>query len=310
MWFTKLNLEIHKQDPIFQKANESFLSKIKFQISFFFKLLTQHRFVIKEGKKVAGALSLEKRKASMFIYAVGVVEGFRKRGYGTKLMNFTEEFTKKKNKYYITFSVLLENTPAVTLYHKLQYRPLGVGLTLIRFFTWKLTTSDIHLTKEKINFKPIFDHKNINEKTLYWWHEEVNYLTGEEGKILCEEDALIDFDFKSDWIYYEIIINDTPSGIVFIIPSDLFNTIVLFSNTETWKRELFLQLLNELTEKKLQNNIKTDFNSKTKYQLQKLSMLQIFLTHQHKEALLNSFSKELIIPDTTEDRQIYFKKLD
>ncbi|HUT81652.1 MAG TPA: GNAT family N-acetyltransferase [Candidatus Bathyarchaeia archaeon] len=310
MWFTNLNLEIHKQDPIFKNANESFLSKLKFKLSFFFKLLSQYRFVIKEGKKVAGALSLEKRKSSMFIYAVGVVEGFRKKGFGTKLMDFAEEFSKRRNRDYITFSVLLENKPAISLYKKLDYRPLGVGLTLIRFFTWKLKSSALKFTQiENIEFKPLLKHKEITEKTLYWWYEEIKYSTGEEGKTLCEKDALIDFDFKSEWIYYEIYLNNVPSGIVFIIPSDFFNTIVLFSESSTWKKEVFLQLLNGLSENNLQTNIKANLNTTNKFQLQKISMIQIFLTHQHKDAILNSFAKELVMHDTTEDRQIYFKKI-
>ncbi|MBN1330423.1 MAG: GNAT family N-acetyltransferase [Candidatus Heimdallarchaeota archaeon] len=309
MWFTKLNLEIHKQDPIFKKANESLSSRLKFNLSFFFKLLTQYRFVIKDGKKVAGALSLEKRKISMFIYAVGVVEEFRKKGFGTKLMDFAEEYAKRKNRQYITFSVLLDNKPAISLYHKLNYRPIGVGLTLIRFFTWKLKPSLKITDKENVEFKQLINYKKIHEKTLYWWHEEIKYSAGEEAKSICKKDALIDFKFKLDWIYYEILINNIPSGIIFILPSDLFNSIVLFSNSNTWEKQLFLQLLDSLSENILQNNIKANSNSTTKTSLQKTSMIQIFLTHQHKDAIINSFSKDLVMHDTTEDRQIYFKKI-
>ena len=133
-WFTKLNLKIHQEDPLFKKAQETKNSRRKFYCNFASKLARQSRFILLDKDKVVGSLSLEKRKHSFFVYAVGVVKEFRRKGYGTVLMNFTEEFARRKNKNFICFSVLLENKPAVDMYEKLKYHSQGVGLTLVRVF--------------------------------------------------------------------------------------------------------------------------------------------------------------------------------
>ena len=311
-WFAKLNMKIHQEDPIFKKAQESRKSKIKFYFNFTSKLARQSRFVLLENGKVAGSLSLEKRKHSFFVYAVGVKKEYRRKGYGSILMKFTEDFTRKKNKNFICFSVLLENKPAVKMYEKLEYHSQGVGLTLVRLFLWKIKPikqeSEI---SDKISFRKLSKLNEIKKLAYFWWAKEIEALAGTDAMHISIEDSILDLDFNQEWPTFEIKTNEKPTGLIIIIPSDFFQTAVLFSDpNSTWSIKWFFNLLEFIMKQKIVQMKNTGNKNSSTIKLEKSSVLQIFLTHQHKDNIISNLASDTVIHDSTEDRQIFFKKLD
>ena len=314
LWFARLNIEIHKKDPIFKKAKMTTSSRIKFLISFSWKLLFQSRFILLENSKVAGALSLDVKKHSIFVYAVGLLEEYRRKGYGSYLMRFTEDFAKKRKRNFVNFSVLLENKPAVKMYEKLGYHSQGLGLTLIRYFREKLMEINEKELQEKIGlitFRKISKNKDIERKAIHWWSEEIEAIAGLFAKNISIKDGLLEFDFKSEWKIYEILLNNKESGLVAILPSEVFLTIVFFSNPETtWSMnwtKLFLYTI--LKEKLGQTLIRKKTKSTGLLSMNNSPLIQIFLTYQHMESLKQE-NKALFVHDPMEDRQILFKILD
>ena len=314
IWFTKLNLEIHKKDPVFTKASESAWSKFNFSITFGWKLARQSRFILLENKSAAGALSLEKRNQSIFVYAVGILPEFRRKGYATELMKFTEDFARKKKRTFVSFSVLLENEPAIKMYEKLEYRSQGVGLTLIRFLLWKVNNELSQFeSKEKIRFRKMENSKEIKDKTYNWWYKEIEYSIGEEAMVLSKKDSLIDFEFKPEWAVYDILTEDISTGTLAIIPSGFFKTIVLFTDpVKTWKNKWHLNLIKELYDQNILQLTESENKQKkpNNHSVSNSSLLQIFLTNQHMIYIQNSFDEKAVIHDSAKDRQIYFKKIE
>ena len=308
-WFTKLNIEIHKADPIFKKAQRNFNERLKFFLSFSYKLSKCSRYILLDNDKVVGALSLEKKKRSLFIYAIGLLEKYRRKGYGTILMRFAEFFAQKSQKDYITFSVLLENKPAVSLYEKLGYNSLGLGLTLIRYLKTDEKESQSKLSKEyNFSFRLLKNNKSIDSKAKFWWIKEIEAIAGKEAAEICLIDELLDFDFKYTWDIYEIYYNEETIGIFSSLPSSLFPTIVLFSDPEkTWNirwTEKFVEVFLNLNLENMRRKKQGDLFSK-----KKTSFIQIFLTHQHRNSLKIEKEAIKLYYDTTEDRQVYFKKI-
>lgn len=311
LWFSKLNMEIHKEDPIFRRAQESFIEKLKFFCSFTSKLAIQHKYVIKENKKTIGALALDKKKQSVFIYAVGVRADYRKKGYGSILMKFTEEFAKKQNREFLSLSVLLENKPAVNLYEKLGYQQLGLGLTLIRIFLWNFNELDLSLKNNyEISFNKIINPKIIKEKAFHWWLKEIEALAGKEAVDLVIKESFLELDVKSNWKSYEIIMKNNSIGILVILPSEFFPTFVLFSNPKlTWIKDWIASFIFAISGIKSFNN-KSLITRSLPIVQNKSSVIQIFVTQQFKEILTRNFSSKCLTHDNTEDRQIYYKKID
>jgi len=305
-------MNIHQEDPIFKKAQESRKSKIKFYCNFASKLAKQSRFVLLENGKVAGSLSLEKRKQSIFVYAVGVTKEYRRKGYGTVLMKFTEDFTRKKNKNFVCFSVLLENKAAIKMYEKLEYHSQGVGLTLVRLFLWKIKPikQESEITN-KISFRKLSKLNEIKKLAYFWWAKEIEALAGTDAMNISTEDSILELDFNPDWPTFEIKTNRKPTGLMIIIPSDSFQTVVLFSEPQsTWKKNWFYNLLDIIMKQKIVHMRNTGKKNSSTIKLDKSSVLQIFLTHQHKDSLISNLASGMVIHDSTEDRQIFFKKLD
>ncbi|MHA1504827.1 MAG: GNAT family N-acetyltransferase, partial [Candidatus Heimdallarchaeota archaeon] len=132
--FVRLNIQIHQNDPIFKRSRASAWKRFRFFSVLAIKIAKQKRFYLIIDDKITGALSIDIRDKSVFVYAVGLKEEYRRQGYGTYLMEYTETLAKKIGKQYVCFSVLLENVPAITMYSKMGYKSQGLGLTLIRFF--------------------------------------------------------------------------------------------------------------------------------------------------------------------------------
>lgn len=243
-----------------------------------------------------------------------MLDKFKRKGYGTYLMNFTENFARQKNKKFVCFSVLLENIPAITLYNKLKYKSLGIGLTLLRLFMWKFSKElEVqNISAMQISFQPLLKMREKYEKNFHWWYEEIKYFAGEMGYFLAKNDDLIDFDFNKQWLAYEIFTNNIAVGNLVIIPSNFFQTILLFSDPEiTWNKDWFYNFIKAISEqhlipKKL-SSISNTIIKETK--LGKTSVLQIFLTHQHKDNILNLIKDDFGFHDKTEDRQILYKNL-
>jgi ribosomal protein S18 acetylase RimI-like enzyme len=307
-------MTIHQKDPLFSNALKTRRSKRKFMLDFGFKLAKQKRFVLYDNNQVAGALSLEIRRNSIFVYAVGLMEDFRRKGYGTYMMNFTEEFANKKNKKMVCFSVLLENTPAVSMYDKLGYSSMGVGFTLLRIFLWKLRPEIKNHQSDsvRISFRYLSNFQKTKAKSFYWWLEEIAAITNESIKLMADSDKLLEFDFKQEWSSYEIFTNDQPSGIFLVIPSNFFDTIILFSSPKlTWNKEWFYTFIQEIYDKKIiRSRLSPNVNKTSKQmELGKSSVLQIFLTHQHKDKIMTHLGEKFALHDETEDRQLLFKLL-
>jgi ribosomal protein S18 acetylase RimI-like enzyme len=314
LWFTKLNIKIHLKDPIFKTAQKTSWSRFKFVLSFGWKLAKQKRYVLLENNEIAGALSLEARKKSIFVYAIGLLERFKRKGYGTYLMEYAENFARQKGKEFICFSVLIENIPAIKLYEKMKYQSLGIGLTLLRLFMWKFNDVLIKakLTDDQFYFKQLLKANEKQKMCFDLWFEEISFLAGEKGHFLARNDNLIEFDFKKHWLVYEIYTNDQAVGSLVVIPSNIFQTILLFSKPElTWNKNWFYNFIKAIYNQKIITHkfspaIKTDTKP---IELSKASVLQIFTTHQHKDNILSLLEDDMGIHDSTEDRQILYKNL-
>ena len=307
-WFTRLNLKIHEMDPLFKKAQQNLKEKIKFFINFSFKLIPQYRFALTLNKKVIGALALEKKKKSVFIYAVGIKEEFRRKGFGTYLMNYSEDFALRKGREFVNFSVLLQNKPAIKLYEKLGYKSQGLGLTLVRYLERVAikNAKTNNQTNYHIILTPNLNSKYYQKIAKEWWLKEIAYSSGKDAAEICRIDKMLDFEIKSNWKNYEIKQDNEKIGYVAILPFDLFPTIVVFSNPEkTWNEDWTRNFLKLLTKK-------AELDKKSNSSVLKarsVPIVQIFLTHQHKDALLKDATPNYFVSDTTEDRQILFKKL-
>jgi len=313
-WFAKLNIKIHKKDPIFRKAQVNFSARLKFFLSFSWKIFLQTRFILLENGHVAGTLSLDVKPNSVFVYAVGLLEEYRRKGYGSILMKFTEDFAKKRKIDFVNFSVLLDNEAAIGMYNKLGYESQGIGLTLIRYIKEKLVeinTDEIIDEFGEITFRRMIHSKEIKSKSIYWWSEEIEAFAGQKAKENSIQTGLLDFDFRNEWKIFEILTNNKESGIVAILPSGIFLTLVFFSDPKnTWSvnwTKLFIHtIVNEKLGKPLIKNLTATSSS---ISLNTTPLIQVFLTNQHKDALVEA-NKSLFIHDSDEDRQIFFKKLD
>ena len=227
-------------------------------------------------------------------------------------MQFTEQFAKKHKKDYVCFSVLLENKPAIVLYNKLNYKSLGIGLTLVRTFLWKLEDKIPSEHNLKIGFRKIKNQKEVKEKTYHWWFEEIEAFAGKEACELAKKDSLLELDFKTEWPVYEIITDNIATGILAILPSALYQSIVLFSDpSRTWNQDWLLAFISTLQKQKLialnQNRKVTD--SSKQFRLNKSSILQFFLTQQHKDNMISSLGSSNLSHNSNEDRQILYKKI-
>ncbi|MHA1244115.1 MAG: GNAT family N-acetyltransferase [Candidatus Heimdallarchaeota archaeon] len=306
--FVRLNIQIHQKDPIFKRSRASAWKRFRFFSVLAIKIAKQKRFYLIIDDKITGALSIDIRDKSVFVYAVGLKEEYRRQGHGTYLMEYTETLAKKIGKQYVCFSVLLENIPAITMYSKMGYKSQGLGLTLIRFFNKHLIgfTTSIDMT-----LKRLIKKNDITEKSTFWWLKEIEALSGKDGIILTYDDSLLDFDFKREWDIFEIISKGKNQGVIAILPTEMFPTIVLFSAKETWNIEWLKSLLLLVTGyivKKIESIEVKSEDKEAKFHYNK-ALMQIFLTHQHKESLQKENNDKLFYHDITEDRQILFKKL-
>ncbi|MEA2071296.1 MAG: GNAT family N-acetyltransferase [Asgard group archaeon] len=312
--FTQLNLYIHRNDPLFKKAQQTFLRRIKFFFHFLWKALFQARFVVvKEGKSI-GALALEKKKLSIFIYAIGLLEDYRRKGIGTKLMEFTEEYAKKKKKKYVTFSVLLENTPAISFYRKLDYHSLGAGLTLFRIHYEKsiFETSVEKYSLDDFELQGIYSKYKYKKIINFWWAKEIEYAIGKNAKNLAQKDNFLEFEYNSNWLLYEIFFKNNAVGFIGYITRSYFPTFVLFSNPKntwemSWVCSLYTYIKKQIFEQK--TRIRTLHNITINTIPDNRSIFQLFITHQHMEALKKSTSDIFSVHDKVEDRQIMYKKI-
>ena len=282
-------------------------------MDFSWKILFQHKFILLENNVVAGALALDKKKHSIFIYAIGLLPQFRRKGYGTYLMNYTEEFTKKHKRNFVNFSVLLDNTPAVSMYKKIGYQPLGLGLTLIRFFNNKLTkyTETSSDEFDQISFKRLKHTKEIDARAKYWWGEEIEAVAGSYSREISYKDDLLVFDFKKDWKMFEVLTNSEESGLIAILPSNVFLTLVVFSHPEkTWTLDWTELLLYSILKERLIYSTPVKSSKSTGlFTIDSPPLIQIFLTYQHLEPLATKNNSHFV-HDPLEDRQIFFKILD
>ncbi len=313
-WFAKLTIKIHEKDPIFRKAQVNFSERLKFFFSFSWKLLFQSRFILLENGHVCGTLSLDVKPDSVFVFAVGIFEEYRRKGYGSLLMEFTEDFAKKRKINFVNFSVLLENKSATSMYYKLGYKSQGIGLTLIRYIQEKLVSINADGLIDQygaINFRRVILKNEIKSKIIHWWSEEIEAFAGQNAKANSIQTNLLDFDFRNEWKIFEIITNDEESGIVAILPSDVFLTLVFFTDPKnTWTINWTKLFLHSLVKEKISNSlIKKSTTSPSLISLNASPLVQVFLTYQHKDALEKT-NKSLFTHDSNEDRQIFFKNLD
>jgi ribosomal protein S18 acetylase RimI-like enzyme len=89
-----------------------------------------HLFVVEDDGEVVGSLWLADRNddlgRSMFVYAVGIDEGFRGRGAGRGAMEFAEGFARERGHTSISLNVFGGNDVARGLYRSLGYSEQAV----------------------------------------------------------------------------------------------------------------------------------------------------------------------------------------
>lgn len=80
----------------------------------------------------------------VFVYYINIIEKYRRKGYGTKLMKFTEHVAKERGIKWIELSSLKFLTPAIAMYKKLGYNEISIlpehirATTPRRFFSKKI----------------------------------------------------------------------------------------------------------------------------------------------------------------------------
>lgn len=83
-------------------------------------------FVLIEEEKIIGFAGLWFNVDEAHIMNITVKKEYRKKGFGTKLLQFLIERAKEKNKKCITLEVREDNNPAILLYEKLNFEKVGI----------------------------------------------------------------------------------------------------------------------------------------------------------------------------------------
>ena len=85
-----------------------------------------YRFLVAEdGGKIAGYAGVTLIAGEGDIANVAVLPEFRKQGIGEALMRGLIELSKKEDAEAMVLEVRASNVPAITLYEKLSFRPIG-----------------------------------------------------------------------------------------------------------------------------------------------------------------------------------------
>ena len=93
-------------------------------------------FIALDNKKVVGMilaqsfkpLPISKFQKKGYISNLYVLNGYRKKGIGKKLVNYVLRWLKKKNVSHITLEIHVDNKPALKLYHKLGFKDYTIKL--------------------------------------------------------------------------------------------------------------------------------------------------------------------------------------
>lgn len=89
-----------------------------------------HLFNIQFSNKVIGYvwLKIEEEKKSAFLYEIYLLEEYRAKGYGTKIMQSIEELLQQKEIIYFKLHVFGSNTGARKLYEELGFEIAGINM--------------------------------------------------------------------------------------------------------------------------------------------------------------------------------------
>lgn len=82
-------------------------------------------FILKEEDLILGFISINKLYDSLDVLNICVNNGYRHKGYGTKLMKYAIQYSKDINCFNITLEVNIYNTNAINMYNKLGFKIVG-----------------------------------------------------------------------------------------------------------------------------------------------------------------------------------------
>lgn len=89
-----------------------------------------HLFTIQKGEQLAGYvwLKIEVDKKSAFLYEIYMLEEYRGKGMGTKVMKQIEDLIQEKGVSYFKLHVFGSNTGARKLYEELGFEIAGINM--------------------------------------------------------------------------------------------------------------------------------------------------------------------------------------
>lgn len=82
-------------------------------------------FILIEEDKIMGFAGLWFNIDEAHIMNIAVKKEYRKKGFGSKLLEFLVNRAKEKNKICITLEVREDNSPAILLYEKFNFEKIG-----------------------------------------------------------------------------------------------------------------------------------------------------------------------------------------
>ena len=85
------------------------------------------------------------------IYSLGVLEGFRSRGIGTRIVGALEELARERGSSRTGLAVALGNAPASSLYERLGYRRADVASFVDRW-RWLDEAGEVHVEEDECEF--------------------------------------------------------------------------------------------------------------------------------------------------------------
>lgn len=198
------------------------------------------------GKR-AGVLSLRtNRAAEAYIYAIAVNQKYRKKGLGKHMMNFSEERAKKLKKNFMALAVLWDNIPALELYEKYNYQPLGEGHTFIKIavkdikqigvYNLQLERVTVYNKSERKSFENIFLQgiKEISGASGIDYMKR-NRISGYHTQIKKNIDISANRLFK-------ILHDNSVVGYLFERESNKMKSVSVFSKVETWNLDFIMDL--------------------------------------------------------------------
>ncbi len=250
--------------------------------------------------KRAGLLSLNTEKGTeVFIYGVAVLPGFRKKGLGKYMMDFSEKRAKETKKKFMGLAVLGSNEPALNLYRKLDYIFVGTGVTPISISIDKITKSKNNsirletITVYTDEFKDLFTDIFLSQIKTVSQNDGVEYVR--DNRIDGYHNHKIMNISKAEYQLLHVLDNDEQIGFLFCRKGGTTKSCYAYLQSEI---TLTIELLSNLAEK-LKDRIE---DNESFEQL-------IFRVFWRQADKLIDLQDSDFIRDSSQDKKLMFKRI-